>query len=244
MRPLRSILSASALVGLLLPVAAHAQEWPKPLYSGPQDFLDAETLQLKAKSEVSGFDVNVGPYTAQVVSYPGQPLISVYCVDFLHGVAQDQVWDVNVTKLSGGDVSNTRLGIAGDDNALARYKKAAWLASQFAANQDTWSWRRLSSAIWTTVIAGDDPGFTYYEGYGDWLTKADAAEAGGYMGFNFDYWQVLTDVTADDLGNVAVIDQLGAQEYLVYVTPEPETIIMLMSGMIVLLVVWRRGGIA
>jgi hypothetical protein len=205
-----------------------------------------EQLKFKSGSGVSGYGVQVGPYSAQLTSYAGSPLVTVYCVDFLHGISVNQEWSANVSKLNLSQIGSTRLGIAGDDgDALARYRKGAWLASQFASAPTT-SWKQIHSAIWTTVIAGNDPTKSYYNKYGDWLSQANAAEASGYAGFDFSRWAVLTDVRADDLGAVDVTLQPGVQEYLVQltVTPEPETFVMLLSGLLVLAVLWRRGGFA
>jgi hypothetical protein len=194
---------------------------------------------------VPGFGTQVGPYTGQLSSYPGSPSITLYCVDYLHDINPNQIWTANVSRLNVGDVSHTRLGIAGDDaGALSRYKKAAWLASHFMSNQDVTSWRQIHAAIWTVALDGNLPGKPYFGQYGNWLAAANLAEANGYQGFNFAEWAVVTDIAADDQGfNYDPLKQPGVQEYLVRmtVTPEPETVVLLLSGLLLLGLVWRRG---
>ena len=241
MRSFRQLLLAAAICASL-PAPVSAQFSPK---GAPGDIAAQETLGFKAGSGVGGFGTQVGPYTAQVTSYPGSPLVTVYCVDYLHSISVGQSWTANVSQLTLDGMATTRLGIAGDDgNALARYKKAIWLAAQFANNQDATSWMQIHSAIWTIVLGGNDPTQPYYGQYASWIFRAGLAEAGGYYGFNFDDWRVVTDVRADDAGLVDASLQPGAQEYVMYVTPEPETVIMMLSGLLVLALVWRRGGFA
>jgi hypothetical protein len=233
-----------ALVALLAPASLSAQ-FPFTEKVAPEGMDPVEQFKFISGSGVGGFGVQVGPYTGQMTSYPGNPLITIYCVDYLHGISTNTTWSANVSRLNVADIGDTRLGIAGDDSsALSRYRKAAWLASQFTSNQTTASWRQIHSAIWTIVIAGDDPTKQYYNQYGSWIKLANDAEASGYAGFDFREWAVLTDVRSGQPGSdVAVGLQPGVQEYLVRmtVTPEPETIIMLLSGMLILALVWRRG---
>jgi hypothetical protein len=238
-----NFLLAFVVAGLLAPRVASAQfpfteqavPWSDEGPPGPQ-----EDLRFVGTNGTSGFDTQVGPYSAQMTSYPGNPFITIYCVDYLGDIQPNQQWTANVSSLS-SDISLTKLGVLGASDALARYRKAAWLASQFAYNQDVGSWRQLSSALWTTVQNGDDPSMPYYGGYGDWLNRAAAAEAGGYEGFDFREWAVLTDVRVAENG--LPLDPYMTQEFItrVTVTPEPETVIMLMSGLLLLGLVWRRG---
>lgn len=247
MRPTRLSLGVLAL-SALLPASVSAQFPTNPPQSLPYGEGPVETFQfiapMNSNAIVPGFGTQVGPYTARLVSYPGMPSVTIYCVDYLHDIDIGQVWTANVSKLVLSDVNDTRLGIAGDDlDALNRYKKAAWLASQFMVNQDQASWQQIHSAIWTTALDGNDPNKPYYGKYGNWIAQANAAEAGGYAGFDFSEWAVLTDVHAADLGyDIDPLREPGVQEYLVHVTvtPEPETVILMLSGLAVLAFAWRR----
>jgi hypothetical protein len=245
----RLFLAFGAALALLAPPGISAQ-WPFQEQSAPADLNPVEQFKFVSSSGSSGvpvgwFGTQNGPYTGQVASYPGSPQVTLYCVDYLHDIAPDQVWTVNVSRLTVSDIGDTRMGIAFDDGfALSRYKRAAWLASQFMTNQSLDSWAKLHSAIWSVALDGNDPTKPYYGEYGNWLSQLSAAEASGYQGFDFSEWAVITDVAADDLGyDYNPLRQPGAQEFLVHVTvtPEPETVIMLLSGLLVLGLCWRRG---
>ncbi len=64
---------------------------------------------------------------------------------------------------------------------------------------------------------------------------AKEAADGGFTGFDFSQWSVFTDKNADG-------HSYGKQEYLVRVNvvPEPATVILLLSGLVVLFGVGRR----
>jgi hypothetical protein len=243
----RLAFAGSAVVALLMPLGASAQGFPFTPKLAPDNMDPTEDIQFKSASGVGGFGTQVGPYTGQLKSYPGNPLITIYCVDFLHGIATDQLWTANVSKLTDvASVADTRLGIAGDDaDAFARYKKAAWLASNFMTNQNQTSWKQIHSAIWTFVIAGPT-GQPYSGHYGTWFAAANTAEMNNYYGMDFANWAVLTDIRADDgspSDDANVSKQPGVQEYLVQMTatPEPETIVLLLSGLLILGLAYRRG---
>ena len=67
------------------------------------------------------------------------------------------------------------------------------------------------------------------------LDVAQEAANNGFAGFDFSQWSVFTDKNADG-------HSYGKQEYLVRVNvvPEPETVVLLLSGLVVLLGVGRR----
>lgn len=240
MRPTRRLpLLLCALAALSAPAGVSAQVAPWGF--GPQD-----QIQFVSFSGVTGFGVQaIGPYTGQVMSMPGTPMISLYSVDYKVGVTLGSAWTANVSSLTLSAMKNTKLGILGDDgDALARYRKAAWLASQFATNQTYTDWLQISSAVWTTALNGDAPSLPYYGQYGNYINLANAAEAGGYAGFDFREWAVVTDITSTGAQLSYDPEMVGSyHEALVKVTvtPEPETMILLLSGLLILGVAWRRG---
>jgi hypothetical protein len=244
MPPTRRLsLLISALAALSAPAGISAQlpEKVAPYGFGPQD-----QIELVSFSGITAFgNAPIGPYTGRVVSMPGQPLISLYSVDYKVGVRLGSAWTANVSEINLQSMQNTKLGILGDDSqALSRYQKAAWLASQFTSNLSVTAWTELASAIWTVALNGDVPSLPYYGQYGNWLNLANAAEAGGYRGFNFNEWRIVTDITSS--GAKLSYDPEMVESYhealvRVTVTPEPETMILLLSGLLVLGVAWRRG---
>jgi len=205
-----------------------------------------EQVQLTGVGDrvVSTWDnVYVGPYEGMLVSDPTQPALTLYCVDYAHGVSTGDTWHVNTTGLQSGlDLSNTRLGGEEPVASLVRYRRAAYLASLFSANAgDRSAISGIHAAIWSTMT----PGFPGLSGVNNpgranrvaqpWLAMVDEAESEGFVGMNWAEWRILSDVEAD--GHVG-----GKQEYLTRVTatPEPETWLMLATGLLLLGVFYRR----
>lgn len=102
------------------------------------------------------------------------------------------------------------------------------------------AWSGIHAAIWIIMT----PGFpTSFSGIDDLLAVAMAmpfldmatdAAKNGFGDFDFSEWSVFTDKAADG-------HNFGKQEYLVRtVVPEPETVVLLLSGLVVLFGVGRR----
>src|SRR3972149_3024146 len=115
---------------------------------------EAQTRQVKLNraygwtgSGVVGYGgVAIGPYGA---SSPGMPNFDVFCVDFSNSVSVGNVWTARFTSLAdaAGIDDNTRFGQLSLSPVLDQYKRAAWLAMQFASN-GTGSWKGIHQAIW------------------------------------------------------------------------------------------------
>lgn len=181
----------------------------------------------------SGWNVLVGPYRGQMVSEPGSPMIDIYCVDFSNSIRVNQTWTANLWSLA-GNLSSTRFGklYGGFMNAAAiqgMYRQAAWLSTQFAA-QPTTEWKYIHAAIWHTTscpsgacVPSNAIGNSHVAQYlGDAVANASS--------INLAEWSVMTDqvTTANNGVN-------GVQEYLVRnVVPEPETILLLGTGLLLL----------
>ncbi len=236
---LRAVLIAGCL---LLPMAGRAYAQNPGSFVpkiAPGDIGPQEDLQLTAGSGVVATwgGVYVGPYEAKLTSYPGQPTITIYCDDFLNASQVGDTWTANVAPLTLAGIATTRLGLLQPGNAtnLGRYMRAAWLAAQFATNRTRSAWSAIHSAIWSTVLPGDVPGYGYSGQYVDagtgidWLAAANAADLST---FDASRWRVLTDVLSRNDPAHA-----GTQEYLVEVntvTPEPATLVMLATGLLML----------
>ncbi|MBE0593882.1 MAG: PEP-CTERM sorting domain-containing protein [Gemmatimonadales bacterium] len=185
----------------------------------------------------------VGPYHG---SAPGMGSFDMYCVDFLHHVADSRPdlpgtnWNANFTKISNlgsGGLQYTRLGNAGltNSDAVIRYQRSAFLATKFWEYQTSpnkaQQWTAIHSAIWRTADAGlgSVPNWIGSQAFVDAATSFDPNS------MNWDYWQVVTPTNLTSASS--------SQEFLVYSTPEPGTILLMGSGLLALVgaaVVTRR----
>lgn len=182
-------------------------------------------------------NVYIGPYEGVLLSDPTQPALTLFCVDFVHGVSTGDTWYVNVTGLSNSpNLSETRLGYEDPATSLVRYRKAAFLASMFATNTGRSNYSGIHAAIWRIMT----PGFPNLPGVSSpstalslaqpWLAMADQAAVDGFVGMNWQEWKILSDQVADGHNG-------GKQEYLTrvaVVTPEPETWALMITGLLVL----------
>jgi hypothetical protein len=207
------------------------------------DLDDQETLRFNAASGVvstfSNPAVYLGPYSATLASDPTKGSFTIYCVDFLNSVGSGSVWTANISSIVDGGLANTRLGLAGVTDAVVRYQKAIWLATKFATHQTRAQWSGIHDAIWALVTPGDGR-FRTTDGSGQyWYNAVNLAFAAGAP-TNIDYssWRVATDVNA--IGRTG-----GMQEDLVHVsvTPEPETYILMLSGLLAMFLAYRNRGV-
>ncbi len=198
-----------------------------------------QTVQLKNAGNTTFGGDFVGPYRGMLLSEPGTPTIDLYCVDFLNSIHINDVWTARVTS-GAGDLTQTRLGAlfaAGGStswyggfsvSALTRYRQAAWLSTQFAI-QNTSAWGGIHAAIWmlttpnySTLLPGVFQAAAQAVGADgfSWLDRA----AANYASIKATDFVVYTDVNT-----VAGVG--GVQEYIVMVTPEPVTILLLGTGL-------------
>lgn len=219
-------LTVGLLAALQAPVAGQ-------LYQGtPPD--QAEFDFVGASPGIAGtFGTYVGPYTGDFVGDAfGQ--FSIYCVDYLH-YAQD-IDLVNVSPLS-GSLANTRIGTS------TQYTQAAYLSSLFESWGDysdggTYSqqtvWSGLHAAIWSVTSDVN-------VGSGDTETLRneflmDASLATNLASVDLDEWFVITNV------NLGASDYDGTgQEFLVRRSvPEPATLFLMLTGLVLLVGVNRK----
>lgn len=189
-------------------------------------------FQLTSPGNVVSGGVYVGPYRGVLGSGPGAPTIDVTCVDYFNQayVAPDprSVWQVNQTTLAdGANLANTRFGAM--DNALVRYRQTAWLSWQFA-NAPTSEWGNIHRTIWNVFTgAAPDPANSY------WLTAAQTWYAANGATYDWSTVVVLSDASMTPSTSCATCPKIGGRQEFITTTPEPATLLMLGSGLLILL---------
>jgi len=241
-----SLLVVAAAIGLQ-PLAADAQ-----VFNGTP--FDVEFLRFVSGSGVNGtYGVQVGPYEGRFLGDDATAVVNagvadqiersvstlpfaLYCVDFEH-YATNSNGLVNVSMV-GGDLSNTRLG------SFATYQRTAYLSSLFdgwtehqavlaSAFGGTWSqstvWSGLHAAIWNTT--GSNPSLgSATEVARNYFLSAANDNAGD---FDTSGWYVLSEA------DLPLSDRGSGQEFLIRTVttsvPEPSTILLMATGLLLLL---------
>ena len=199
----------------------------------------AAAQQLRFNGSTTGanaFGYLVGPFDA-TLQRPGVAVgLSVFCVDFLNAVTPGAVTPIAISSLA-GDLDHTRHPASVDG-----YRRAAWLTDQFALT-DRSRWGGIQAAIWNIFAPGnpnDGRGVNDPLGEAYWTRRVTQfAATPGYGTYDWSRFYVLTDVRAAGMPS-----GVGIQEFITSspnVVPEPETWLMLGSGLAVVAVVaWRR----
>jgi len=233
----RSLFVALGVMIALQPVQASAQ-----IFNGTPN--SVEYLNFIEGSHQGGtYGVQVGPYSGRFGASasrtaPTSPF-ALYCVDYEH-YASNSNGLVNVSSL-GGDLSNTRIGSTDATHAYDRYKQSAFLSSLYdswGSHQSTLTagfagtfskaevWGGLHAAIWnistgpTTLGSGRTAvAREYFLG----LANGDLTD------FSTEGWYLLSEA------DVGLSSRYSGQEFLMRVAvPEPSTIFLLLTGMVLL----------
>lgn len=160
------------------------------------------------------------------------PVTDVFCVDFNHESYIGSTYNAYYTNLgtNAADVGTyTRSG-----HTLSQYLESAWLASQLSAvGYSSAAAADINGAIWQ--IMSGSPMFRWTgsswssTGISNWMTLA----ASNWGSVNANDWVVVTDVNA--AGQGWQTGTRGSQEYIVHVTPEPATLLLLGTGLAMML---------
>jgi len=142
------------------------------------------------------------------------PVVDIYCVDFSHHVTS---YAANFSSLADPTsvATYTRAG------NVAQYLKAAWLAAQLKVNPGANG--AINGAIWN--VMGWPLNYVGSNGtaIATWVGYANA----NYTSVSASDWVVISDANRTS-GN--------GQEYIVNVTPEPATLLLLGSGLLAALI--------
>jgi len=182
-----------------------------------------------------------GPYTALLpYAGPTSPSVNVYCVDEGRYVRVGDIVTARVTNLQTGTFGSSLLPHRYDGTMGAfqdNLKKAAWLSTQFWTT-DTKYWKSLHYAIWSLTSGRDITGNTWAE----WFVDEADLNFGTYNGGDYSDWSLLTAEYLD--GELLEAGHRAGQSMLVQTTmtatPEPQTYLLMATGLIFLVFVGRR----
>jgi len=178
------------------------------------------------------------PYYIQPTNGPAGDIIAVMCDDYIHGGQPGDEWMANITNLGSGNLSLTRFNDIGGPNALyplLQYDEAGWLLLETQVTQ-TNQWLPITYAVWNIF----DPSSPCDVNCQAWLTAAIQEGQIGFPGVDFNKVYVVTPVNQHDP------DPNGIQEFM-YIgqdpqgggpgatSPEPGTLVLMGTGVLVLL---------
>jgi hypothetical protein len=160
---------------------------------------------------VSAYGYLVGPYNGKMGTGAGQQNVTLNCVDYFHHIVNGQQWDANLTSLG----STSGIGLNTRGSSLDLYQQAAWLSTQYAGKSST-DIGDIQATIWN-LFAGSPIAGLPSSAY--WLAQAQS----NYRSLDYTYFYVVTDVNRAAAAS--------AQEFLIYSTPEPGTMLLLGTGL-------------
>jgi hypothetical protein len=185
-------------------------------------FADPVNVQLTGVGGANQGGVYVTPY---LLSINGGTPINVICNDYSHDVWIGETWTANISTFS--NLSGARFGT----QDTQQYDEAAWLYNQYLTGQSGYSAGDVNFAIWAlfnpAVIGGagwDSNAMTLLSNAGNWFNQTNG------QGFNYSSFFIITP-TDSSLGS--------AQEYIA-ATPEPGSLVLMSSGLLLLALFARK----
>jgi hypothetical protein len=151
------------------------------------------------------------------------PSWDVYCVDFSHSSSIGTTYNAFFTNLGDALAHGGLTGASTRSSNIEQYLQAAYLAQQIKV--DPGNANAYNAAIWQ-VMSGSP--FWYSSDGSSWapVSTSVLAAAELHAGVNASDWVVVTDQT---------FKNGGSQEYITQVTPEPATLLLLGTGLVVML---------
>lgn len=208
---------------------------------------ETTTLRMTGVNGRTSNGVYVGPYQAVLGSVPGTPAIDIFCVDYLNHSYIGQTETAVMTDLTGNsDLSHTRIGSTADlvingteYSALDRYRMAALLTDQFALTASSTppallsqEWGNIHRAIWN-ITAGPNMGVPT-AGSDAWVAWVTAWYNSNGDSYDWSRYIVLSDASMRPGAPM-----VGGMQEFITTTPEPEVIMLMGTGLLVLLVFAR-----
>lgn len=236
---IRGVLAVALLAAMAVPAAAQTQGQFRFTDGSPYDPQPTLGVPSSVASRTGTFYTSI--YRGAFVNggVVG-PQVDIFCVDFFHN-ASASTYNAWFTPLSATDFSHT-YGVQqrGWTTAIAqeRYRAAAWIATQFGdpySTSDKATWPAKQAAIWSLM------GHEFDQGTNMWAPASDFNLA-GFSDATFR--NSANTMLASGLANANTVDgdswtvisaESGTvQEFLVQqsVVPEPETVILLVTGLL------------
>jgi hypothetical protein len=187
---------------------------------------NADTAQVYVNGSYAfannGF--GIGPYGGTL----NGTAASFYCVDFSHDIVGQTGWSATVTTLLSSSSLSSNATLR---NNPTLYSEMAWMITQMMATNNQTLQAEYQWTIWSLTGASSNPYASYSA---DIISNAQSAVNGGWFANG---WQILTPQTGTGYPN-----KTGSygQEFMVFATPEPSSILLLLAGLAVFAVAALR----
>jgi hypothetical protein len=191
----------------------------------------------------TAYGVYIGPYTLELQNGlsadPGKMTVDAFCVDFEARVASP--WMANINNVETGDLTQTKQYARYLDVTIVRerYRAAAWLAAKMNPGNSN-QWWKYHGAIWALMSQGADgsegDAFDSDDAFWNPFARLSSLNQGYVLEKMNDAMANHGDDVSADWYVISPTSQTPSQEFIMHtnVIPEPETIILLASGLLAL----------